>query len=73
MLRRLFQDIPLITDVSHQAHHQFFPYGINGWIRNLSKTLLKVIEEQLRFVGQHSRCSLHTHGANGLSTFVRHR
>ena len=73
VLRRFFQNIPLVADVGHEAHHEFLADGVNGRVRNLREALLEVVEQQLRLVGQHRQRRLHPHGAYGLGALVRHR
>ena len=73
VLRRFFQNIPLVADVGHEAHHEFLADGVNGRVRNLREALLEVVEQQLWLAGHHRQRRLHPHGAYGLGALVRHR
>ena len=50
ILRRLFEDVPLGTDVAVQRHHQIFADRIDSRVRHLREHLLEIAEQQLRLV-----------------------
>ena len=72
VLRGLFQDVALGSDVAGERHHQVFANGVDGGIRNLREKLLEVMKQRLRPVGQAGERCISAHRAHWLLARGRH-
>ena len=73
LLRSLFEDIAVVTDVGRKAHHQFFTNRVNRRVRHLSEQLLEVVEQRLRLVRKYGESGIVTHRADRFCTSLCHR
>ena len=55
-----------------QAHHQFFPQGINRRIGDLGEALLEVVVKQVRLMGKHRQGDVVSHAVGGLLALACH-
>ena len=49
-----------------ETHHQLFPQGINRRVGDLSETLLEIVVEKMRLVGEHCQWDVISHAEGGL-------
>ena len=61
------------TDVFRKTHHEFLADGVDGRVRYLCELLTEIVEECLRFVGEHSQRGIVTHRGGRLLTVDGHR
>src|SRR5882757_9250466 len=66
VLRRLYEDVALGSDVADERHHHLFTNGIDRRVGHLRKQLLEVVEERLWSVRQTSQRSIRSHRPNWL-------
>ena len=55
-----------------QAHHQLFPQRIDRRVGDLGKTLLEVVVEEVRLVGEHRKGDVVAHAIGGLFSCAGH-
>ena len=62
VLRRFREDVPLVADVCHDRHDEFFADGVNRRVRHLREELVEVVEElETAISARHSAfCILHS-------------
>ena len=60
------------TDIFAQRHHEVLPYRVDGRVRDLSKLLAEIVEEDLWLVREHRQRCVVTHRRCGLLSLCRH-
>ena len=66
MERGLLEQVTLTANEAFNRSNQFLADGVQGRVSNLGKQLLKVVEKQLVFVGQHGQGGVIAHGTHRL-------
>ena len=66
------QQIRSRPDHGHQRHHQFLTDRVNRRISDLREILLEVMEQQIRFIGQHRKRRIGPHGTDRVIPITPH-
>ena len=69
VLGRLIEDVSFAPDVAVERHDQVFADRIDGRVGHLSESLLEIVEQQLRFVGQARKGRVDAHRPDRLFAF----
>mmetsp|Transcript_21023 Transcript_21023/g.39973 ORF Transcript_21023/g.39973 Transcript_21023/m.39973 type:complete len:229 (-) Transcript_21023:1832-2518(-) len=71
-VRARHENVTACAKVHVQAHHQPFAKRIDGWVRNLRKTLLEVVVQHVRGGSEHRKGGVVTHAVCGLNASSGH-
>ena len=73
ILRGLFQNITLSTDVYGGRGHDLLTDGIDGRVGHLSEQLLEIMEQRMIRLAQNGKRRIHAHGCDGFAAILCHR
>ena len=73
VLRSLFENVSLGTDIADERHHHLFADGVDRRVRHLGEQLLEIVEQQLRTIREAGQRRVGAHRPHRLLTLGGHR